>query len=97
MIEARGLVCHCWDNDLRGRMYGSHLRVHKDSARWCITCRVSPASPRGARGARKSEKPCRGRPGVFQKFSNTCITFRSLSWGATWHALALNLGGPAIL
>ena len=45
---------------------------------------------------RESGKPCRGRPGILNSAIVLFITFTLLSWGATWHALALNLGGPAI-
>ena len=58
---------------------------------------TAPATPRGAHALPwQSGEPCRGRPDIFKSALVLCITFTLLAWGATQHALALNLGSPAI-
>ena len=43
-----------------------------------------------------SGKPRQGRPGFFKSALVLAITFTLISWGATRHTLALNLGNLAI-
>ena len=40
--------------------------------------------------------PCQGRPSIFKSALVLWNTYTLISWGATRHALALNLGSPAI-
>ena len=58
---------------------------------------TAPASPRGAHALfLRSGKPSRGPLGILKSAVVLCITSTLLSWGAIQHALALDLGSPAI-
>ena len=55
------------------------------------------ASPQRAHALpRKSGKPCQGGPNFYESALVLCTTFTLLSWGTPQHALALNLGSPAM-
>ena len=45
---------------------------------------------------RQSGKPCQGWPGSFKLALAVCISFTLLHWRRPQHALALNLGSPAV-